>query len=95
MRPGLWRRRRRKCGRDGHVSGLGYNNERPTSELEQARWKAALDWGLVDPACCVRPGLLYIGGRVGFVDSAREKNKARAVVEIYRAPLKWGTIPLA
>jgi len=32
----------------------------------------------------------YIGGRFGLVDSAREKNKARAVAEIYRALLKRG-----
>ena len=34
--------------------------------------------------------LSYIGGRVDLVDSAREKNKARAVVEIYRNLLKQG-----
>ena len=33
------------------------------------------------------------GGGVGFVDSARDKNKAHAVVEIYRAPLKRGRCP--
>ena len=31
-----------------------------------------------------------LGGRLGLVDSAGEKNKARAVVEIYRALLKRG-----
>ena len=30
------------------------------------------------------------GGGVGFVDSARERNKARAVAEIYRTLLKRG-----
>jgi len=34
-----------------------------------------------------------IGGGVGFVDSAREENKARTVVEIYRTPLKRGDTP--
>ena len=32
----------------------------------------------------------FIGERVGLVDSAREENKARAVAEIYRIPLKRG-----
>ena len=31
--------------------------------------------------------------RVGLVDGARENNKARAVVEIYRIPLKRGDAP--
>ena len=34
--------------------------------------------------------LSNIGGGVGLVDSAKEENKARAVVEIYRIPLIRG-----
>ena len=42
------------------------------------------------PADCVCPGLLWIGEKVGLVDSAREENKARAVAKNYRIPLKRG-----
>jgi len=36
-----------------------------------------------EPGLDVRTHFRYIGGGVGLVDSAREENKARAVVEIY------------
>jgi len=37
---------------------------------------------MAEPGYYVRTQFHYLGGRVGFVDSAREKNKARAVVGI-------------
>ena len=43
-----------------------------------------------EPGLDVRTHFRYIGGRVGLVDSAREENKARAVVEIY---LEQGAVP--
>ena len=59
---------------------------------------------MVDPAGCVRPGHMrvtvasqtpaLVGGGVGFVDSARETNKARAVVKIYRILLNRGRYQL-
>jgi len=46
-----------------------------------AGWEGVMtSW--VYPGC--RPSTRTRGGRVGLVDSASEKNKARAVVEIYR-----------
>ena len=54
-----------------------------TSELEQARWKATLDsrvWCTPLAACALASCILEEES-VGLVDSASEKNKARAVVE--------------
>jgi len=63
---------------------LGVDDKRPTLELEQVRWKATLDTGLwwTPLAACALASCTLEEESVGFVDSAREKNKARAVVEI-------------
>jgi len=67
------------------TSELGQNDESPTTKLETARreatstfrsrWDLNVAWG---PA-----KLLQWATVVGLVDSAREENKARAVIEIY------------
>ena len=44
-----------------------------------------------EPWLDVRTHFRYLGGGVGFVDSASEKTKARTVVEIYLEP---GVIPI-
>jgi len=74
---------------------LGVGDKRPTSELEQARWKATLDPGVwwTPLAACALAFCILEEESAGLVDSARETNKARAVAEIYRAPLKRGRCP--
>jgi len=74
------------------TSELRHDGESPTKKLETARreatstfrsrWDLNIAWG---PA-----KLLQWATIAGLVDSAREENKARAVVEIYCIPLKRG-----
>ena len=78
----MWRRLRGGCGRAVETAE---NNQRPTAALETARreamsefrsrWDLNITWGPAKP--------LQRATVVGLVDSAREENKTRAVVEIY------------
>jgi len=68
-------------GAAAKTSGLG-----SMTRSQRHRWKQT-EVGSED---YVGTHFRYMGGGVGFVDSAKEKNKARAVVEIYRTPLKRG-----
>jgi len=53
------------------------------AQLEKAGWDGGMtSW--VYPGC--RPFTRIHGGRIGVVDSAREENKARGVVEVYIEP---------
>jgi len=60
------------------TSGLGHDDKMPAEALMVKTWVLRED-----------PLSLH-EGRVVLVDSAREKNKARAVVEIYRILLNRG-----
>ena len=73
---------------------LWHDDESPAEVLEAAWREATLQsrwhdlgstWGPAEP--------LQWATVVGLVGSAREKNKARAVIEIYRIPMKRGRCP--
>ena len=70
---------------------LGSDSKVPAEALETARREVTLvprSWWR--PGYRVRTHSRYIGGRVGLVDSAREKDKTRTVAKIYRILLKQG-----
>jgi len=68
------------------TSELGHDDERPKTALETARreaefssrWDQNITWGPAEP--------LQWATVVGLVDSAREKNKARVVIENLHEP---------
>ena len=59
------------------TSELGHDDKKPPSELEQARWKTALNSGLwwTPLAACALASCISEGESVGLVDSAREETK--------------------
>jgi len=66
------------------TSGLGYDRKIPAEALKKARRGVALSAQVIVGTWVLRESQLSlhtVGGRVGIVDSAREKNKAHAVAE--------------
>jgi len=76
---------------NGRFDGeLGHDDERPTRARVTARRETRLRWYLSIMRGPAKP--LQWATKAGSVDSAREKDKARAVAEIYRF-FETGVIP--